>query len=390
MTYGAYPAGHSVAERVRDHFVRHLQTAAVVGPDGQVLADLAVPGAVVGAPPDVNALETLIDVAFWTSLRREEGYVPIISLALVAPEETPNPLRFAQPLPLKPATLAKVAPAVERPGIHLGVSEIGGELAVWGATRILPAYCLVLEVAAPGLLVIKQHRGGEHTKFANIAVLEADQVKIVDEDASGLPDCPSLLSSLLGFDTPASWTDSVNVLVQLSVSMRAHKRGGLLLVVPAGSDRWRESIVSPIAYDLRPPLSVLADLMLQKNADRDRLWQDALGRAIESIAGLTAVDGATIVTDRHELLAFGAKITRRRGSPPVELTTVTEPIEGGAARVVHPSSLGGTRHLSAAQFVHDQQDAVALVASQDGRFTVFAWSPCENMVHAHRVETLLL
>src|SRR5690242_14557509 len=147
--------------------------------------------------------------------------------------------RSARPLPLEPAALAKVAPAVERPGIHLGVSEIDGTLAVWGATRILPAYCLVLEVAAPGLLVIKQHRGGEHTKFANIAVLEADQVKIVDEQASSLPDCPSLLSSLLGFDTPASWTDSVNVLVQLSVSMRARKRGGLRLVGPSGTDRWR-------------------------------------------------------------------------------------------------------------------------------------------------------
>jgi IrrE N-terminal-like domain len=40
--------------------------------------------------------------------------------------------------------------------------------------------------------------------------------------------------------------------------------------------------------------------------------------------------------------------------------------------------------------VHDQQDAVALVASQDVHFTVFAWSPCESMVHAHRVDTLLL
>jgi hypothetical protein len=178
--------------------------------------------------------------------------------------------------------------------------------------------------------------------------------------------------------------------VQLSVSMRAHKRGGLLLAVPAGTNRWRESIVQPIAYEMSPPFSVLADLMLQKAIDRDRLWQDELGRAIEGIAGLTAVDGATVVTDRHELLAFGAKITRRRGSPLVELTAVTEPIEGGAAKVGHPSSLGGTRHLSAAQFVHDQRDSVALVASQDGRFTVFAWSPCEDMVHAHRVEALLL
>jgi len=57
---------------------------------------------------------------------------------------------------------------------------------------------------------------------------------------------------------------------------------------------------------------------------------------------------------------------------------------------VTPAQLGGTRHLSAAQFVQDQRDALALVASQDGRFTVFAWSPCEEMVHAHRVEALLL
>jgi hypothetical protein len=371
MTYGEYPARRAVAERVCEHFVRQMD----------------------GSPriPEVRAIEALIDAGFWTSLRREEGYVPIVSLALVDPDETRHPLRFAQRIPLVPSALARVAPAVERPGIHLAVSVEHGELSVWGATRVLPSNCLVLEVAAPGLLVVKQHRGGgEHTKYANIAVLEADQVKIVDQHASSLPDCPSLLASLLGFDTPASWSDSVNVLVQLAVSMRQHKRGGLLLVVPAGTDRWRESIVAPISYELSPPLSILADLMLQDAGDRDRLWQDALGRAIESVAGLTAVDGATIVTDHHELLAFGAKITRRRGSPPVEQATVTEPIEGGTPAIVHPSSLGGTRHLSAAQFVHDQQDAVALVASQDGRFTVFAWSPCENMVHAHRVEVLLL
>jgi hypothetical protein len=57
---------------------------------------------------------------------------------------------------------------------------------------------------------------------------------------------------------------------------------------------------------------------------------------------------------------------------------------------MHPSGLGGTRHLSAAQFVHDQRGAIALVASQDGRFTIFAWSPCAGRVHAHRVEALLL
>jgi DNA integrity scanning protein DisA with diadenylate cyclase activity len=117
---------------------------------------------------------------------------------------------------------------------------------------------------------------------------------------------------------------------------------------------------------------------------------DALRLAVDSVAGLTAVDGATVITDRHEVIAFGAKIVRRDGSSLVSEVIVTEPIEGSRAEVVEPAQLGGTRHLSAAQFVRDQHDAVALVASQDGRFTVFAWAPCENMVHAHRIETLLL
>jgi hypothetical protein len=121
-----------------------------------------------------------------------------------------------------------------------------------------------------------------------------------------------------------------------------------------------------------------------------RTSRDELTRSIDAVAGLTAVDGATVMTADYQLLAFGAKVTRRTGSSTVEQVTITEPILGGRAALVSPSQLGGTRHLAGAQFVQDQQDAVALVASQDGRFTIFAWSPCESMVHAHRVEALLL
>ena len=98
---------------------------------------------------------------------------------------------------------------------------------------------------------------------------------------------------------------------------------------------------------------------------QQRGWQDSVGRVIDAVAGMTAVDGATVMTDRFDLLAFGAKITRRDGRPQVEQLTVTEPIEGGVAAVVHPTELGGTRHLSAAQFVQDQHDATAFVASQE-------------------------
>jgi hypothetical protein len=372
-----YRAARAAAPKISAHFTRHAVSSLM--PPGQRLA-----------PPDANDVEAVMDAAFWTSLRREEGYVPKISLALVPPGAAGKPLLFDRPLSLKPATLAKVAPAVERPGIHLGVWRQNGDLKVWGATRTIPPFCLVLEVAAPGLLVVKHHRG-DGGKYVNVAVLEGDVVKMIDEGASQLPDCPSLLSSLLHFDTQGLWNGAVNVMIDLSVSMRAHGRGGITLVVPQDNATWRESIVHPIPYVVVPPFQALADLVQRATEEHGlREWQEELEDAVQVIAGLTAVDGATILTDRCELLAFGAKISRREGFPVVEQVAVTEPIEGGEAALIVGSRLGGTRHLSAAQFVHDQRDSLALVASQDGRFTVFAWSPCEERVHAHRVETLLL
>ncbi len=238
MTEPAYPAARAVAPNVHAHFTR--------------LAAAAVPAGVrAAALPDPAQIEAIIDAAFWASLRREEGYVPKISLALLSPGQAVHPIVFERSLPLRPGALVRVAAAVERPGIHLGVWPGGDELRVWGMTRSIPTFCFVLEVAAPGLLVIKHHRG-EVGKFVNVAVLEGDQIKVIDEQASSLPDCPELLTSLLGFDTPTAWTGGVNVLVQLAVSMRAHGRGGLLLVVPADREEWRESIVHP-DFLLRDP-----------------------------------------------------------------------------------------------------------------------------------------
>jgi hypothetical protein len=379
MNHETYPAARIVAPKVHAHFFRHLDAARQRG-----LSPVA-------ALPDASVIERLINATFWASLRREEGYVPKISLAYLPPDQDLRRLCFDRSLPLTARALAKVAPVVERAGIHLGVWHEGDELRVWGTTHAIPTFCFVLEVVEPGLLVIKHHRGEKSGKYVNVAVLEGDQIKVVDEHASSLPDCPELLTSLLGFDSPSSWIDSVNVLVQLAVSMRAHGRGGLLLVVPAGSDAWRQSIVEPIPYAVAPPFRELAELMRESGDGRQaHVWQEALKETVDAIAGLTAIDGATVITDTYELLAFGAKIVRRRGAPPVEQITMTEPVEGGVPLTMTSTELGGTRHLSAAQFVHDQRDAIALVASQDRRFTVFAWSPCEERVHAHRVEVLLL
>lgn len=369
MEREAYAAARTIAPKLHAYFARHRAEAMERGE--RHLAAL----------PDEETIEAVIDAAFWASLRREEGFEPRISLAVVSPEETPHPLILERPLRLAPGALTRVAPAVERPGIHLGVGRDQDGLCVWGTTRAIPILCFVLEVAAPGLLVVKHHSGGESRKFLNVAVLEGDQIKVVDELASHQPDCPALLTTLLGFDSPASWVHSVNAMVQLAVSMRAHGRGGSLLVVPADTETWRESMVQPMAYAVSPPFRELADLSARSAA---------LGPPVAAIAGLTGVDGAVVINDRYELLGFGAKIARRKGWPQVEQVMLTEPVEGVTPSLVHPEQLGGTRHLSAAQFIQDQRDAVALVASQDGRFTIFEWAGCDEMVHAHRVEVLLL
>jgi hypothetical protein len=380
MAYrSTYKAASMAAPAIESHFTKLI--AAALQQDGEDLAP----------EPSLYVIEAMIDVAFWASLRREEGRSPKISLAYLPPLLAGQPLIFEERILITPHVLTKLAPAVERSGIHLGVWDDGGELYVWGTTRSLPDCCFVLEVIEPGLLVVKHRRIKGFGKFINVAVLKGDEIKIIDELSKSLPDCPAMLTSLLDYNSPTGWNDSVNVLVQLAASMRLHGHGGTLLVVPKDSEAWRDSIIHPITYPVTPAFDELKQLMsLEVSESSLNLWQDDVNRAVDSVAGLTAVDGATIITDELELLAFGAKIGLSSNGLPVEEMLVTEPVVGSSAAIIHPAQNGGTRHLSAAQFVFDQRDAIALVSSQDGRFTIFSWSPCENIVHAHFVDSLLL
>lgn len=367
-----YAAARTAAERILHHFAEHPMPSA-------------------GLVPDADALATLIDTAFWTSLRRDEIYTPRISFAYVAPGQASTALHFTSPFRLTPRDLIKLSAAAERPGIHLGVSPNGNGMLVWGLVRQLPPLTLVIEIVIPGLVVVKRSPPADTGKFLNVAVLQGEEIKIIDADLAIGPNSPELLASLLRLEDQFATGGAVNVLLQLAVSMRAHGRGGLLLVVGAGSETWKESMLHPINYEASPPYRGLAKLMEKDEAGRaSRSWEDALARSVDGIAGLTAVDGATVIATDYAMLAFGAKIVRRRGSPVVARVIVSEPIEGSTPAAMEPAQLGGTRHLAAAQFVHDQHDSIALVASQDGRFTAFGWSPADNEVWAHRIDALLL
>src|SRR5918993_1250149 len=101
MTIPAYPAARAAARRVHPHFAQHL--AANDLSRSILTSSLA----------DVETIEAILDVAFWASLRREEGYSPRISLAYVTPEQVKRPLTFEKPLTLNAQMLTRLAPAVE-------------------------------------------------------------------------------------------------------------------------------------------------------------------------------------------------------------------------------------------------------------------------------------
>ncbi len=374
-----YQAAKLVAPKIEAHFAGHLAEANAKGE-----VDLA-------PQPPSRVIEAILDAAFWASLRKEEGHSPKISIAFLPPEQAGKSLRFQHTLPLKPDVLTKIAPGLERPGIHIGVWHDGYNLHIWGSTLNIPNYCFVVDVSEPGLLVVKHRRIYGFGKYTNVAVLKGDQIKIVDHQHASPVESPPLLLSLLDLSARSYWNDKANVLIQLAVSMRAHGRGGALLVVPQENQSWEQSVIHPLNYRIEPSYKGLAELLRKDRADAsDIFWQGALKREVDHLAGLTAIDGATLVTDQFELLAFGVKTGRANSSGHIQEVAFTEPVTGGDTLITHPAKTGGTRHLSAAQFVYDQRNTQALVASQDGHFTIYHWSHHQEMVQAYRIDTLLL
>lgn len=374
-----YQAALSASQRLETHFNILISDALTKGEQK------------IAAKPSKEVIEQIINVAFWASLRKEEGHSPKISISFVSPEEVEKPLLFGLKLPFNNDSLTKLAPGIERAGVHLGVWEENGQLFIWGTTLNIPDYCFVLDVSEPGLLVIKHRRLRGFGKYSNVAVLNGDEIKFIDQSCGSLPDSPPIVTALLDVDAPCSWNDGVNVLIQLAVSMKSHGHGGILLVVPPNSTEWRKSIVHPLNYPVFPSFGSLAHLMLEPNRENNiTQWRNNLKQEVDNIGGLTAVDGATVISRDFNVFTFGAKITRKGNNDAISNIQYVEPIIGGEAKEKHAGEIGGTRHLSAAQFIYDQRDAMAMVASQDGYFTIFSYSKVVDKVQAHRIDTLLI
>lgn len=191
------------------------------------------------------------------------------------------------------------------------------------------------------------------------------------------------------------------------LNMFSHGNGGTILLVPKETDNWSESIQQPVLYKcltsyqdkrisekysiienyLEKRMKPLAGKTL-KDKIRGLLTSNKSDEALNSkfslnerhakealldIGNLTKIDGATILAQDFEVLAFGARIKPIDSNQKPENIVVITPFEDCKAMQVSLSKIGGTRHQSATQFAFDQKDSISVVASHDGRLSVFWW-----------------
>jgi hypothetical protein len=202
-----------------------------------------------------------------------------------------------------------------------------------------------------------------------------------------------------------------NSLLFIAQAMRTHGHGGTVLVVHEGSN-WRSSIRQPVAYtggasfldidlnELQQPVSQpvsrkgffdFVKQTLTRRQDKSDLARQKIRQQCSRIARLTAVDGALVMSLDRYTYCFGAKIEAVNPAPSSLELQLLKPIEGYVKSSVNFSDLGGTRHLSAAQFSYDRPEAISFVASQDGEVTFFTREPKSgNLLAIQQAELALL
>jgi hypothetical protein len=350
-------------------------------------------------PLSAHQMQRLIEVCFWASLQQEEGRHHDVSLEVCPKEFAFDTFAFDSPLPYEAGILTKLAPAFDPSANSVGVwPGEDGRLLVWGFTP-LTGFSVSVRTVGAGQVLVSFEYGNESFK----AIITGTRTEFVDKSTllDLVTPTPGQLegegrAAVLG-DLPAKM-GRIYDYQRLAQSMRSHGHGGTLLIVKEESN-WRDSIHKPMVLTGRPYEKVKQDLeqrdmTLESERDTNPIMaffsdsyqraREVADRSLDVIGRLTAIDGATLVTDDLKVMAFGIKIKAKNSDEKPDTLRVSEPFEGSVGEDLGVSSLGGTRHQSAAQFIFDQRKAVAVVASQDGRLSIFRWDSAEGKVSVIR------
>jgi len=356
----------------------------------------AVPAEII---PSAEDLALMADAALWATTQPDEGRYPRFTLLFSPPELCRGAITIPE-VPLTPANVARLAPALKTGITQIGVRRAeSGPLTIWG---LFAGHTTSVEVSGtePGRVVVRL--------LYNLAVVQRNTVHLLvrrDQEAGlhglGRGHIAAILGESAATTQERARRTVAGVLLLMIVDViREQRHGGTLLVMPHSkhpSRRWLDSgRATRLHPGLRPHLGrLLAALPAGKDPweampEVPDLYNYLVGRpdrvdskligATTAVGVLAAVDGALVLTQSLRLVTFGATI--REPQPP--LTTakldwiVRRPIldysqpkqQGVVAKI---ETLGGTRRQSAARFVANNYDTIALTASHDGPLSLAAW-----------------
>ena len=361
--------------------------------------------------PDAGEICGVLNTAFWASMQSEEGHSVRASLALMNPEYALGDIfRLSDPIGLSSHSITKLSASFPfRPGA-IGVTfPPQGRPLIWGFVLPKREYGWLLDILGPGYIVV---RNGWYVQ----AALLPDGSRILFNEGTQLEDGWDSLLFHSTYHTPvghhipfAFRSQFYGFLRVLARAMIDHRRGGSVVLVNAQDEAWKAAI--DFKYEFSKPEEYVSSLVSDlrkwqkrwtRNRDRkrktpkkpteiefypDSRQEQKLHQALRLLGGLTAVDGAVVMTTDLKILGYGAKL--KAAAKGLEVREWL-PFRDDPEEPMSLQEIGGTRHQSAAQFVSQHPETIVLVASQDGRITIFCRGEAGNEVLALRAELLFL
>jgi hypothetical protein len=340
--------------------------------------------------PNKEQLTEFIEIAFWASIRKEEGRELKFAVGYHNPiNEHFSYYSFEQSLAYNVRNITKLAPAI---GSFEKAMLVGhfekDKMEIWGFSdrSIAP---LVIKVIDPGQLIISFFNNVLLSN-TNLAVISGDQSKLIAYDK--LNYSSFIWETLEPSDKKANYSIfsdlKIKAILEIAKIMRSFGHGGALIIVP-DDNGWLTFVDNSMKFapksrftDATVTLDTLIksgeqDKTINNRIDEEKYLESYLNKSLRTIAQMTCVDGATIITRNLEVLGFGVKLI---ANTKPEYLFKLDPLGNDRVNIeeIKIEQLGGTRHQSAAQFVFNQPESIAIVVSQDGFVTSIAWGKTKS------------
>ena len=370
----------------------------------------------------IEALEDIVSTAYQASILRDEERPVTFRVILVSPDDLPidrgppsgfHRLRFDEPRAFDEEELRRLAPAAKIQRSLIGARLLHGGLQIWGLVHSGPGWlrsqqggrtaqhqvadALVLTVSGPGRLHASWGDQGIGTIVGGRLV--ARQIDVFESQwlRDSFRTVRGELEALHATEHRAEWAPLAPGLAgriaqtfvrRIVGTIRVARHGGTVIIVPpsfaeagpsealrlkyvfeddAARSRYRTLLLramSALAASHAGRTEPVGFAEWNESTDREVMSIDeGLFELAHMIAALSDVDGATVVTQRLEVLGFGAEI----GAGLPHVPTVMRALDLEGTNLVGERTDGvGTRHRSAYRFCNAYPEAIAIVVSQDG------------------------